>query len=584
MTQTLSNKKIGIISILGICFFVGSFTTSNAIVCSNCANVVQGWAIQIKDTLTAANTNISAVSQKLVEVNELVTKPLNDAMTLINIAKSGDLVKNLVLGGLDGETRLLIENPKEYLENEGREQLKLNLAQIEETRGIYSESILKNAIDEAKRSSDVGGVLQSLSHSSIPSIVQNNLCLDETLSDKAKNDVMLSDGTYDESDYRRRKNELYNTLCTGDPNTDPALAETLVAVNEADPTIGGWDTWLSVTGGDNLYTNGVLAQETLKRERAKKEEEKAKDLEQGKGIASKTECVEWKVSDYDGAKYCLRENITNLGDQLNKSYAEAINAPLKILLSSYGSGAIPGILGNVITIMGSVNTLEGVFSAGGAGYTSSGNTSSVVKETPLNDLTNNADKKSQLSTPPLQQLNQHLESLNTLSTIDNQYLSLVNSYQLQIGNVKACYDRLVFDYPALTSDSRIISANSIYTNKKSSTDTLKSSISSELSKISTTKTLITSTINAISTSNSSEEIFILFTDYQNTVDSQNLPTQTTGLSREGEMEQFKFDSAAEFSASEAGAGQMLQLQTTCDQIRQQMATGGVYVPPSTGGL
>jgi hypothetical protein len=234
--------------------------------------------------------------------------------------------------------------------------------------------------------------------------------------------------------------------------------------------------------------------------------------------------------------------------------------------------------------MGSVNTLEGVFSAGGAGYTSSGNTSSVVKETPLNDLTNNADKKSQLSTPPLQQLNQHLESLNTLSTIDNQYLSLVNSYQLQIGNVKACYDRLVFDYPALTSDSRIINANSIYTNKKSSTDTLKSSISSELSKISTTKTLITSTINAISTSNSSEEIFILFTDYQNTVDSQNLPTQTTGLSREGEMEQFKFDSAAEFSASEAGAGQMLQLQTTCDQIRQQMATGGVYVPPSNGGL
>jgi hypothetical protein len=123
-----------------------------------------------------------------------------------------------------------------------------------------------------------------------------------------------------------------------------------------------------------------------------------------------------------------------------------------------------------------------------------------------------------------------------------------------------------------------------YNNKRNSADLLKVPLNKELADINTAKTLITKTLDGISKSNSSEEVLSLFNDYQNTVDTQNLPTQMTGLGRDAEYQKFKMDTDAEFATNAGGSGEMALLQAQCEQIRQQMPPTGVYSPPSNGGL
>jgi len=74
---------------------------------------------------------------------------------------------------------------------------------------------------------------------------------------------------------------------------------------------------------------------------------------------------------------------------------------------------------------------------------------------------------------------------------------------------------------------------------------------------------VTNTQSKIDTSLSSEEIINTFNAYQNQVDSQKLPSLTSGISREGDYQTYKGE--AETASLEGGA--LTTYQSDCASAR-----------------
>jgi hypothetical protein len=106
---------------------------------------------------------------------------------------------------------------------------------------------------------------------------------------------------------------------------------------------------------------------------------------------------------------------------------------------------------------------------------------------------------------------------------------------------------------------------SFYTNKRAALDGARSTIATEQSLIGTTRNLISTTISKLTASNSSQDISSIFNDYQNQVDTQNLPTQITGPQRGGDYQTF-VGTAAQDTAT---GGAITTFRATCQNTRTQ---------------
>lgn len=636
-------KRLFIVPFILIFLFTATPQPANAIFCANCKQIWQGFTDYLMDgyqlakgTLTSISSGTTAIQQTVSTLNQTVFRPIQDAMMLMSMIKSGNMIKNLVLGGVGGETSLLIQNPERYLKQKGVESLKLSVGSVAKADGLYSDSILDAVVSQARTRSDVKGQLAALSKSSIPNTVQKNFCEDNNLSITAMKDVGDSDGNFEEDAYQARKEELYTKLCKGDPSKDKALAQALTDA-QRETEIGGWEVFLAKTGGDNNFTKTQKAVALIEEERIKREAAEAADLERGNGIVSKTECLVKVKNEATGGEDCAEKSITNAGYQLSEAYKEAIQAPLKTLSNSYGTGgAFSSILGNISGIMSSINSIKSSISSvsgsmstvmgssveeGGdkslqinlagrpsgstnsqnGGQTTSSNSSGAQTNTASNnttsftqDLANNPEARKSITKPIKKQLDIHSSALSTLETSDKEYLGEINIYLGHIEAVGSCYQNIASGFPSLTltsindfpgatfpsmaNDSRVINALSYYSERKSAMDEIKAKVNRELSLIEKTKGLVANTTNVISNSNSTEEIANTFEDYNDTVENNDLPTASSGASREGEIISLRTkteDETRDLTGTEGGenyTGKIVKLKNECRAITLEETT------------
>jgi hypothetical protein len=463
---------------------------------------------------TTVSSGVSAVQQTVSTINQTILRPLQDAMMLVSIINSSTKIKNLVLGSTSGQVSLLIQNPQRYIQQQGVESMKLNVNYVSKADGVYSNSIMDAVISKARTNSDTEGQLASLSKSSIPKTIQNDLCEDSKLESVAMNDVSNTMDVPTLEAVRARKVEIHNKLCVGDPNTDKALAQALTTAGDQTGA-GGWGRFLAVTGGDNQYTKTNQALNVIEAQKVQREAAEAADLARGNGVVSKTECLRKSYDAKTGLDVCVEKSITNSGYQLSESFKSAINAPLDVLKNSYGTGgSFSSILGSVASIIGSVNSISnsinslqgtansltssisgltggdpslqiningkipltssnggnGTYTVGSSNGSPTGNTSGVgitnnsqmyTQPTYTNTTTNttasytqdlvaNPVAKDSLLKPIKKQLNLHLQTLTTLENSDINYLSEIGNYIIALNGVPGCYQQLISSFPKET--------------------------------------------------------------------------------------------------------------------------------------
>lgn len=577
------------------------------------ANYAQLGLTYAKEVSTDFSSAITAAQQTSATIDQTITRPLRDAMTLVTVANSADQILNLINGSTNGKS-LLITNPQQYLENVGRQSVAANLSRVENAGGLYSESILNTVIDSVREESDIASKITSLSRSTIPTSIQNDVCKEQTLSALAEDSAVDTTGAIDEEMYGSTKEFYYTTFCEGDPSEDPALANRLLELNKQRPDVGdGWDILLKKTTTDNNFYKTFRAADEIEKEKQTKIALKQKDLDYGQGIASENLCTEYSEPDSAGEVYCLEESITNPASALRDAYSKAKTSAFDTAMQAFGSGqgggffddlsdlfgfsseafgGIASTIGSVVTTVGTVNTVANNLGNTATsianrldGTTSTtGNTARVASRSYTKDLTNEDKTKTTLFASVRKQLNAHLESINQLKSTNASFLAKISAYQTNLESMKGCYDALVRDYgtPIVvqtedgsttipsrmsSSDGRITSAFSYYNSKTSTNNALTSKLNTELSStIPATEAIINNALSSITSSNSSEEIFDIFNNYQNQIDSRALPVINSGTARQSEYLTYDGELQAELSV----IGTLYSLQNQCSVIRQQL--------------
>lgn len=418
-------KKLFLSVFLVSLIYTSSTGTANAIVCSNCATNVQQLKDSItqkyqagKDTISAAQGTITAAQQTLDTVNNRILIPMRDALTIISILKSGDNIKNLVLGstGLDP---LLIRNPEQYFKNKTLGPIQSWIGDVAAQKSIYSESIYKNILLNTRYTySDTSTKVKGFTRSSLPATIQQRVCTEEYLTKIATEDVIAGGRPFDAMEFEARKAYFYSRFCVGDPNSTSEegveTAQALMELQKARPNAGGMDAWLAITGGDNEYTRNMNVQMAINEGAAAAEERAIKDFDLGAGIKSLTTCVKYAENDINGNLYgetasppCLVEEIQQTGRMVNTLLEDALKSPAETLRSTLGPGA--GSLINTafttINLLQSISTAAGNITGGGGsrGGGSSSTGTTVTNRQPINDLATNSSAKKTLVGPPVQQ-------------------------------------------------------------------------------------------------------------------------------------------------------------------------------------
>ena len=572
-TKQLTKKFYAVV--LAIFFLFTPVQPANAIVCGNCST----WLTDIAAIAETANS----VSDFL---NAWVLGPIADAMRLVQMTKSGNFIRNLVLGSMGTNNALLITNPKQYLTNQGKASIRESLKNVADAKGVYSDAISGDEIRAARMKYDSKAQLTAISHSNRPAEIQKNLCSDDELTKLTE----LA-GTDDPQDptYNTRREELYEKLCGGNPAEDPELAKALLALDSQNPSVGGWNSFLTATQEGGSAVAKMRASVVIATNEQAKVVAKAADLTMGSGVRSETECGPGNAdlkSDEDGQTFCPegKEKIIKLGSQLDQSLKAAIGSPLKLLSDSYGSKGIFALIGSIASLIGTVNSTVNAFqsvttSGTPPTTTTVGGVTTTVYSTSAysHTLTPGTGQSKQLTDTVKQQTDKHTEDLNKLGAVDGGYLTAINSYGAILSQGKTCYDSLISNFPeitingtrfnALANNAQVQTGLAFFNSELSKNNTLKNTISTEITAISTTKTLVNETVTRITRSDSVEEIQDVFTNYTNRVDKERLPGVTASLSRTSESMRFN-DTVT--TMTDVG-GQVTTTMNQCAQIGQAEA-------------
>ena len=573
-TKQLTKKFYAVI--LAIFFLFTPVQPANAIVCGNCST----WLTDLASIATTAN-----VANDFLQ--NWVLGPIADAMRLIQMTKSGNFIRNLVLGSMGTNDALLITNPKQYLTNQGKASIRESLKNVEDAKGVYSDAISGDEIRAARMKYDSKAQLTAISHSDRPAVVQKSLCSDDDL--VKLTELAGNDDPQDSVTYRTRREELYDKLCTGDPAEDPELSKALLALDSQDPSVGGWKSLLTATQEGGSAVAKMRASVVIATNEQAKVAAKAADLAMGNGVSSQTECGTGnKDLQEDGAgnTFCPdgKETIIKNSSQLDQSLKAAIGSPLKLLSDSYGSKGIFALIGSIASLIGTVNTTMNAFQAvttsGTPPTTTTTNgvtTTTYSTSTYSHTLTPGSGLSKQLTDAAKQQTDKHLEDLGKLGGVNGSYLAAINKYGATLTQGKTCYESLITNFPAetinntyfppLSNDTQVQSGLAFFSTELNKNNTLKNTISSELNAVQVTRTLVTETITKITSSDSVEEIQDLLSNYTIRVEKEKLPGVTASLSRTSES--MRYDDTVALM-TEPG-GQVTTTAAQCTTIGQNEA-------------
>ncbi len=562
-------KKLSIL-LLTISFTTPAYAVYPVI---DAANLGQNITQSVKATITSYQTTLTAIQQTLETVNNTILIPARDALTVITIMKSGDNMRNLILGtaGIDP---LLVDDPQKYLTNKALETVNGSLAEAGLNKIPEGESVLQSVLTVTRWNHlGVPTKLQIIASSPLLPQVKKRACTEDAITKLARDEVAVSGKPLDQAAFAAKRTEFWNAFCVGDPTQDTAqgraTAEALKRLNQARPEVAGWDSWLTMVSGDNPYTKNAKIYQALQEQANAAVSRAEADLAAGGGIKSLTECKARASKTIDGTPYanpnqapCIQESIKQVSSVLNQTFKDAIAAPLDLLKASFGSGA-GGLINTAFTTINLVQGISVAFNNLSNTSSGSGTTYTTVNKPVVNDLTSNQSAKDTLTGPPKKQLLAHQTALTTLQTTNQKYITDIAYFQSQLDSMKSCFDKLVNDYPDASSQTS--SAYLYYENRKDINLTTKIRIDAEKTPLIEAQNYLKTSIEKINASNSSEEILNIFTEYQNKVDGGIIPDATTGPTREGEYLSFK----GEIDQSIGQDGQLYTLNNTCVTLRQQ---------------
>lgn len=522
-----------------------------------------------RDLITSAAAVATQANTYFTYLQQSVLDPLANALIIATQIQQAANTINLITGSLNGNS-LLIQNPEQWINKQGLNSVKINIGTIANQNGTYSASLLGNIISNYRNGSNLEAQLRSLSQSSIPTMVQNNFCRDANLSNIARNDVMRADGTVDLEAFQNRKQDLFNSLCVGNPTTNITLGKRLEEVGRQRPDVLGLDGILAVSFGDNAYNRSLQAQLAVEKDAEAKRKAAEDDLNRGGGIASKTNCAPGNQAQYNqnGEAYlsydavpCVVTNITNTGNALNGAFQEAINAPLKKLMEAFGPGAGQSIA-SILSLVSSARQISNAFDS-----TPSGTTSLP----PTNDLTNPVQRE-QSADSVRGPLNQHLASLSTLERAENDLLSALTGYESDVDGIRACFEKLTEDYTTLSGDSRITTAYEYVNSTKSAIASMRAAATKSITDIATARSLVNETLTFMSNSSSTQAMLTRFTEHQREINTRGLPSLTSAPRRQSDIVEFN----GRISMERSSTGRITNLNTQCAQIRQSYSNANGY--------
>jgi len=596
-------KSLFTLSLIALLYSTTAVPTY-AIGCPQCSTFVQQFidyarqGLQYsKDTISAYSNGITAAQQTAITINDTVVKPAKTAMTYIAIMKNGDNIRNLILGSVGTNQALLEKFPEVYLANKELNAIKAGLGDIAAQKSVYGDSVLNALVGQTRYNyADVSTKLRAANSTKLPSIAQNSACDETTLSNLAKEDIEISGQPLDQAAYSARKQYFYEKLCAKDPSRDEATAQALQTLTAARPEIGGWDSWLELTGGDNAW-NSLAQSQTILATRATEIAEAARnDLNLGGGIRSLTACTGRAQADINGEPYstasqapCISEEIKQVSSALSAPFNGQVVSPLKTLHASLGTGTVMDAVFNTVSLIqnvssiassvtGSINEVAGT---SGGGTVNNIPVINTVTKTYEKDLTNNTTKKEDIVRSPKTQLKLHADALVTLERLNQDFLSTITYHQGQLDTMKSCYDNLVRSYQdQVSNDPRVSSAYKYYGGDTCAyqqdqnctggqvvvNNTLRTQIRAEQTVAAATKAFVQDTRTKIDDSQSAEEVLSLFTNYMDQVESKGMPNTSTVANRDGAYIEFK--GSVDQSVMQGGA--IFNYKETCVTIDREI--------------
>lgn len=538
-------------------FMTPSKVSALVVTCVNCATFPTQGLQLVKEALTATYTYSTWLQDNVLD-------PIGNALVTLNQIQQQTNTINLVMGSLGG-TSLLIQNPEQWIKNQGLNTVRISIADLNAGNGEYAQSALSTLVGAYRNSNDVKAKIDSLSRSSVPSLIQNNICKDEKLTATAKNDVLRADGTYDPTALQTRKRELYNSLCVGNPANDSVLAARLNRINVLRPDIGGWDTWLAITGGDNKFAASARIGDTVSETVASAMKNAENTLNQGGGIASATNCEE-RVStggiDDIANLPCRTQSVRVAASTLNSAFQEAVNAPLKKLESTFGQGIFRNI-SSVLQIIASARQLSNALNGTTVGGTGSVRVA-INTSGSQTDLNDNPSLKNSLVNPIANQFEVYKESIDKLSETSKEILELVQKEESRLSGIKSCYQGLVDMYGFSEEDERFLAADSYVNETRGSYGKIIARANADAPRIAEARSYIPQIEAKIRNASSSITLTTAYEEFESRAKKGDIPKDSDASERESELAQVK--SKIQEDTQEGGKG--AAIANTCLQIAQ----------------
>jgi hypothetical protein len=558
--------KITSISLIVILFSIFSFPLkSRAIFCANCSTNVQQAFQQIQETVSAVQTTVDTV-------NTTVLIPAQAVMTILQIIKSGEIMKSIILGKA-GVDPLLIRKPQEYLKKESQKAARIIVEEPELQKTLKKTGVAKKIIEEEQyKALSIQKKVAQINQSPLLASSQRSLCTDAALSAQAKKDVSDSKGNYSQQAYTARKQALNNTLCGNIAN--PA---TQAAVSAASKKTVDWNSYITMGEGDNTWYKNQLTQQVVREEGEARKQAAAADLASGKGIVNKKKCLRRQIPGNENS-VCLDEAISQTGELLNQQLKDYLKAPdeLKKLGFTQGLGPVVqsmvGLAGAAFTAKNLFDSISYGFGGGGGGsnvsddtFIVSNNSGSTVSSTAANDLTNNSVAKSRLVKTPLEQLTKEKDLLQKLSETVNNYISSATLERNNLDEVKNCYIDIINDHPEAVSDPRVSEIERFYTERSNSSSNKQTEAIKLRSNIIKGKEILSNIESKINTSESTEEIYNLFLGYQDQFKKYSIPDITTSTQVDADYEL----ASQEILRSISADGDITAQKNNCNQLKSE---------------
>lgn len=517
MGMSLLNKTITMREKI-LCILIGFFISSALSVSAGGALGSATLPLQITQNTQLlkgnSSTKTAANSLKSIEMIDIQNKIANEINPVV-LSSMTNNTSAWIKSGLNGNP--LVVDPGRYITDQGLLAVRevADAVPNDSTGDAIFNSILRNYRDVSLKEK-----IKSQTTSNIPLYVQKNMCSDSKLTSLAAERALRADGSVDPVKAKSEKQYLYSYACTCNPSSNAECAAKLTDLYRQRPSLGGANTLLLLTSGDNVDNRILQVNTMLALAKQRGEDRAERELYDGLGPISDTKCIR-EESDLNGNIYCAESTVITPGEVVQSVAETSFNAPLLRAISLDGVGLtefLKGMLPKSINA-GLVDGFAGI--SGGSAFSSYTPRS---KSPAVQDLFGQPEAKQAVTTSINKYILLHEDTITSLDDVNNKYDALGKSYGEEVRQIKLCFDDLIRSNTISSNDQRAVNAFTYYDNRMSLINPIIERTAKDAAKVRDAKELFSTTKAKLNTTNSSEEIGAIFNTYSSTYESRGYPS------------------------------------------------------------